>query len=239
MMDMYSLLMGGGGSGLPSVSSSDLGAGLCVVKKETVTEGDVIVPEQTVTVSEGWAELQNTAWDDISDGVTCIAVIDGESYTATLDGDWFLAFTDSLGINFAENPPYISELEDGTHTIKVCVASVSYSYEWGIDPYVGYDVVVQMDKSINNPNITDSDIHLIKGSYADCVQKAHSGLPVRSCVYLLYDDESLQECTYISDIAVYENYGDYVDITVYKRGSDIAQYISIYLTESGISLSAP
>ena len=180
MMDMYALLMGGsgGGGGLPTPTANDVGAGLCVVKKATVTEGDVIVPEQTVTTggNSHSASLSNVVTSLVAGGTECVVVINGETYTAVIDDEWYLYPIGDTGcsVNFNENS--FNSPEDGTYTVKVCVASVSYSYEWGVDPYAAWDFVAKINWDTYSGEV-------VKGDYATVRAKMEAHTP---CAFLVF-----------------------------------------------------
>ena len=184
MMDMYSLLMGGGsGGGLPSVSSSDLGAGLCVVK--TPVEGDVIVPEQTATYDEEVAryDLSNTNPSLFTEGATVMLTIGDYSGVVTVYDDGILIaeeYYGQYGIYLEDGALYAWDAFADGEPITVKCSLVSYSYEWGIDPYVGYDVVIEA----NHYQLEGvSGATLKKGTYADMLNKMSSGKFTSFAVY--------------------------------------------------------
>ena len=76
---------GGGGSGLPAYSSSDIGK-VMTLGEGSESETATIVPEQTVTFSDEPVLLTNVnenTFQNLTPGETANAVINGVSYVAT------------------------------------------------------------------------------------------------------------------------------------------------------------
>lgn len=86
---------GGGGSSLPSYSSSDIGKVLTVGEASPVETEVVVVPEQTVTVSHGtqyyYASLAdvNIDWSNATAGDSISLTVNGSKYTANYSANAF------------------------------------------------------------------------------------------------------------------------------------------------------
>lgn len=85
------------------------------------------------------------------------------------------------------------------------VLAVNGSGEWAAEQYAGYDIVIKVDDSKLDENITSDMIHLLKGDYNSCIAKSMAGYPIIALVYGVYSDE--QE-VYAQNFMVY---GTYVD----------------------------
>ena len=184
---------GGGGSGLPSVSSSDLGAGLCVVKK--AVEGAVIVPEQTVVCdedNEGIAECSDVISSLFTTGAEVIAKMNGTSYTGVITDVGFSSPTFEINdlCSFYINDGTIYFYDDGwPSTVTVSLAALSYTYEWGIDPYAAWDFVAKVDWS-------EYTAEVVKGDYATVRAKLEAHTPCAFLVFGYGTDDSASDKMY-------------------------------------------
>lgn len=99
-----------------------------------------------------------------------------------------------------------------------------------------YDVIVRCNgKFIDDSDVSDDDLELVKGSYLDCLAKVNNGFPIMA---LLYDhkeaDDFVGSETYSLNVRLFHNYGDFVTFTIMGYPN-----ISVYLTESGLSFTEP
>ena len=122
---------GGGGSDLPTPTSSDVGKVLMVV--QTAVDGDSIVPSQSITLdNNARANLTNVDMTEVAANVPCIIHLDSDTYTATIDVDWYLDFGEAYSIDFNSSPPKITD-DDGSqgdqHTISVFTATTAYEWQ--------------------------------------------------------------------------------------------------------------
>jgi hypothetical protein len=129
------------------------------------------------------------------------------------------------------------------------------------DPYAGYDIVVKVDAFESLNGLTDTDLHLVKGSYAAAMSKIEQGLPVFSYVYGIFtEDEALyfHEFPLVTTLAdegyndvvtlrVFENTNPFANVrnsgntgNVYIRGAAAdGDIVNIFISESGISFIPP
>jgi hypothetical protein len=130
---------GGGGSSLPSYSSSDIGKVLTVGEgSETVQT--VVVPEQTVTIADGEGnDLTGYDFSSVSIGdvlqVTINGVTKNVEYEQGLGNLTKLMFDDEAGIVILcsiESLPQFVRLnaEDGTYTVSVSASVPSAEPKW-------------------------------------------------------------------------------------------------------------
>lgn len=226
-------------TGVHAASAENEGQALVSTKK--YVKGAVIVPEQTVTTDDGYGEasLSGVITPSIGD-IVIITVNDVEAVTTVYEeGD--ALYTDFLNdeeeggaVDYTNNKLW--GMPETTYTVSVYVAEPVYS--WEPDPYVGYDVVIKLDNSIES--VTDNGLHLIKGSFSKCLERMNSVLPLNVCVFFQSFGSGgyVQTSTYLVDIYGYYNYGDQIEIRVHSLGSGIASIRTIYLTESGLSLTS-
>lgn len=122
----------------------------------------------------------------------------------------------------------------------------------------GYDLVIKLD-TWDVPNLTDADLHLVSGSYAAAIAKVTAGQPITAYVYAAEADDPYY---YFNAIPIYSMYADAgyhdaIEIEVLPRelradvrnsagsGQTIIYNATtkdprkIYITESGISFTAP
>ena len=133
---------GGGGGGLPAYSPSDIGKVLTLGEGSETVQA-VIVPEQTVTISEDQAALlanvMENAFQNLRPGETANAVINGVSYVATsIDIPGTVAYSVSLD---QESVLYIAYSDDiggvvlggdvpGTYTISLATSATAAEPKW-------------------------------------------------------------------------------------------------------------
>lgn len=111
---------------------------------------------------------------------------------------------------------------------------------WGKDLFAGYDVVVRMDTTPTDYLLADDDLHLLKGSWAECVRLMDAALPIKACAFYHSESDGFTEVeTYTVSTYGYQGYGDVVDL--YLTGGRIGydNFKTIYLSESGLSVTAP
>ncbi len=126
----------------------------------------------------------------------------------------------------------------------------------------GYDIVVRLSKYTNNSSITDSDISLVSGSYADCMEKVKNGGFITAAIYAFdyYSDTEFYYAFYPVDMVAADlGYHECIELFCLKSGASIPsvgvrnaggtgsvsiygatnEYLRLYFTESGISTYAP
>ena len=172
---------GGGGGGLPTPTASDVGAGL-VVKKVPV-EGAVIVPEQTVVCNEdndGSAECSDAISSLFTTGAEVIAKINGTSYTGVITDAGF-SFPTFLILNglcsfYIDDGTIYFYDDEWPVTATISLNAVSYTYEWGIDPYAAWDFVAKINWDTYSGEV-------VKGDYATVRTKLEAHTP---CAFLVF-----------------------------------------------------
>lgn len=241
---------GSGGGGLPTPTAADLGAGLTV--QATPVPGAVVVPEQTTNYVEdidGYL-LTNVNAELFVAGAKVFATIDNESVIATVEENEDFIYAEWLTENAEYTIHYdkyyevfsaYTTLYPLPETITVSCNLAVNSYSWAVDPYGGSDVVIKIDRSIAESNLSDGELHLIRGDFAECVNRMQSELPLRILVFTNSRGEN--DFVYTKNYPVfsdgYANYGDCVRISVLYPAGNSGVFKTIYLTESGLSLVAP
>lgn len=175
-------LSGGGGS-LPTPSAQNVGAALVV--KKVVSQGAVIVPEQMVVVDGSFVVLSNTDQSLFTVGTNVIAIINGTEYASIVmqgDDGVYVSIADELYTFdiYDGNTEFVSD-EAGTYTIALYVASVSYGY--GLEEYVGYDVVIGATALDN----TLSHYTPIKWDYPYILNKVRNGEMISGVLFSHYN----------------------------------------------------
>lgn len=256
---------GGGGGGLPTPTTEGAVLEVGAVADPSV----VILPEQTVDVSEYPGEYVVTALNEIENGTRVIITVNGESAETIAivdeeenrtaipyppfgvdselvwDGDDFSVFYDE------------GNLDGAPLTISV----VGVKNGWVEDPYGAYDIVVKVDESNNLQNLTDDDIHLVKGTYNKAINKVEHGYPLSVLVYGIdtQNDETYYAQFFIQSVYADVGYHDTVEIRVFKSYEPQASVrdaggtssttiygaaldghiVRLYISESGISVTPP
>lgn len=175
------------GSGLPSVTSADIGKGLSV----QYVKGDVLIPQAEYTFNEEneYAVVLGTTCPEwFTEGATLYADIDGTVYKGVVvddeDGPFASFNSDALVIGYKPYEEvfalYGAEGETGTNTITIYGESV----EWDKDPYVGYDIVFKSDKEPSSA--TKNDIQIIKGSLEALESKLADGKPINAIAFFMW-----------------------------------------------------
>ena len=160
---------GGGGGSFPTPTAADVGSALTVQK--VPVQGATIVPEQTITLDEDFTALLTSVEDYQTmfiSGAEVFAVVDGESYYSRVVGNLFLEFGDGRFQMCVEDGHLLFFDDFGEASTVACYAA-GYAYEYVLDPYVGWDVVLSG---------TYSDPVLVKGDYATLAEKIASNKPV-------------------------------------------------------------
>ena len=255
---------GGAGGGLPAPTASDVGKTLTV--GSTPTKGAVIVPEQTL---EGTGD-----YVPVSDGVPSLFTV-GTSVIATINNeDYFGVVTEEDSVPIVswvtDDGSYLFDIFDGvfeflgppdmTCTVSLYVSALEYAWTPADPALVNYDVVIRCDTT-SVGQLTDDKIFLVKGSYADCLNKIRNKHPIAAYVYAYSDDgQGFVQFSTIKVIGVSCDSGYHDDVEIYvlgggndpsatvrnSTGSDSlviyntnAVRVTLYLTESGLSVSAP
>lgn len=131
--------------------------------------------------------------------------------------------------------------EDAPSTVTVSCSVVAYTYSWQPESYIGYDVVVKLDNVIVSPSLSDSDLHLMKGSVEECDRKMLAGQPITALVY--YNDIyygsagqfDVRSEIYTTEVRSALMYGNYVELRI--KAINTSNTKRIYLTESGLTLT--
>ena len=146
--------MSAGGSGLPEYTSADKG------KVLTIGEGEggetvVIVPEQTVTQTEGPVPLTGVDVSGFVAGVSGIMTVDGTEYNVTADalptGDiGFMAVGAGIAIVLDNGVVTCGMSNPGTHTVSLTSLIPTVEPKWeDTEPFVTLKVVRRLMASSN------------------------------------------------------------------------------------------
>lgn len=77
----------------------------------------------------------------------------------------------------------------------------------------GYDLVIRSDKFIAD-GITDDDLTLVKGSYAECAAKIQAGEPISAQVYSIETSDGVTTFNIYSVFAIIADIGYHNDIAI-------------------------
>ena len=191
MMDMYALLMGGGGSGgagLPSVTSADLGKilGVQAIPHESTT---VIAPEQTCTEYDEQMGVLIPDFNStlFTDGTAVFWKVNSETFYGVVDGGVVGEYDTEQFFNiFIYYDPETQKAYIGGETLEsepitsatVKVVVADYSYDWGkSEP--PYDAVIT----------TIVNARVISGDYNSIITKLDT---TNEPVKILVTSESLE-----------------------------------------------
>lgn len=240
------------GGGLPEPTTEG-----AVLEVNYVADPSVIIlPEQTAEwdENENWYSIANAGnLSDVTNGEKVCISINGEPAIATaIVGDYFSipylpADIDGQACKIGYSSDYDAYfLSDGYayfdgEPITISVVGTELDWTENKDSYLGYDVVVMVDRDILSAGLNDSNLHLIKGSFADCVRIIDKKLPIRACVFRWEQGENnfAESFNYLVMVDGYHDYGDVVHLYVLKPSSDTFGWKEIFLTESGLSLYEP
>lgn len=252
-----------GAGGLPAPTAADVGKVMSVVA--TPVPGAVIVPEQTAVQIEGEPVYMFTDGEEslFTPGTMVIINVDipnGPSFMAISLIESSEEMPVALGTDAVTGEPIMlgfpPDMPVGTgviilpglspegapSTVTVSCSVAAYTYSWQPEPYIGYDVVVKLDDIIVSASLSDSDLHLMKGSVEECERKMLTGQPITALVYYnSMNDGSAGQFdvsfeTYTTETRSTLSYGNYVVLTIKASSNNTKR---IYLTESGLTLIQP
>ena len=124
----------------------------------------------------------------------------------------------------------------------------------------GYDLVIRTSTPLSYGSLSDADLELVSGTWADAMAKVKAGEPITAMCYCYryYNDSEYYYTKYPSlGITADEGYHDCIEVwflkgevpSVMVRSSSGTESVTIYgaattftrffITESGVSLSAP
>ena len=165
-----------GGGGLPAVTSADVGKGLSV--QTVYTKGAVIVPEQTSAYNdqENGILSSNANISLYTSGTPFVAEINGSTYSGTITENGTAYCKNAFSYFWIEdtNLYYYDENATFGSNITISLNVGVPSYQWVADPYAAYDLVLKFDVELGSEAFSDNDIHIVKGTYADCVAKCRN-----------------------------------------------------------------
>ena len=259
---------GGGGGGLPTPTTEG-----AVLEVGSVADPSVVIlPEQTVEPTEDFDYIPVGGNPSLLEGGMKVSITcNGETSIATVadNGEFglFIPFTPwgSIDEGLVYRDDAWAFYDDVDHLLgdplTISVVGVKQAWVEKDDPFIGFDLVVKLDSGamLNNP--TDDDVHLVKGTYAECMDKVAHGLPIFVYVYAIStnDDEIYYYQFPIYTIYADAGYHEAVEIRIYKNfephlsvrdaagtsavtiyGADVwDKTIVLYVTESGVSFTAP
>lgn len=159
-------LQNGGGSGLPSYSSSDIG------KVLTVGEGDpvqtVIVPEQTVTASgENPAALTGADVSGFVVGNEGVMTVNGTDYdvvASAINGAIVFGSAGSLMIGYMGDDVLFVAIAPGTYTVSLTVSVPKAEPKW--EAAGGAPTVVNITQTEQNAYAADMSYEEIANAYS-------------------------------------------------------------------------
>ena len=214
--ETYAVLkaQGGGGGGLPAVTSDDVGKGLSV--QTVYTKGAVIVPEQTVTIIDGNASVVGANASLFVNGTICVVDVNDEEGVLTIDDNGEIFSVDDAGFYLDDGEINVgADYVDNTKlTVALYVANISY--QWAADPYAGYDLVIKLNVGLELGAATTATV--VKGNFSELQAKATTPLPVTCMVWgadegdpdhmytRVFDVQSIVYDTYFEDPADYQFY---------------------------------
>lgn len=187
------------GGNMPTPSASNVGGALSVIK--TKHTGATIVPPQTVTLTdhdgEVYAVLQNANLQLFTAGQEITVNFNG----ASLPGSGIINYSADGNATHVELQPMIegtpheiglyvmdnsTELRVGDfdggagESFSIAVNAVEYSYQYGLDPYPGYDAVLELDHETLAGSNT---VRLAKGDIIDLIAKAEKEEAINILAY--------------------------------------------------------
>ena len=183
---------GGGGSALPTPTSTDYGKSPIVGR--TAVPGAVVVAEQTVTTEAAeWGSFATlTGVPSFVDQQKYLVTVNGVDYVGTYYvGAGSIVVVGEYGDNYIEisdvDSMFLILEEPGTYTVKVSEAL--YEYDYALDKYPQYDVVITCTAlSSDAENYT-----LVKFDPDALVNKVRSGELVDGILFHHYNyDESIE-----------------------------------------------
>lgn len=156
---------GGGGSSLPSYTSSDIGKVL-TVGEGSETIDTVIVPEQTVTLvgdSQDPVPLNNAeVFVDLAVGTVCTLSVNGDVYEVEVEEDDGVKYVNydnyTYTISYAPDGPYAGvtfSASAGTYAVGLSAPMPSSEAKWGsscTDSTSGTDTLMDSQESVTLSN---------------------------------------------------------------------------------------
>ena len=200
-------------SELPTPTSADVGKVVGVGR--IAVPGAVVVAEQTVTTE--WVAPYEPEEGSLGEITADMTVVDGQKYIVTVNGTDYIGTgyynnDGDMGIN-AQDPAdpgffcgvsrgeddwfFATASEAGTYTVKV--SELAYKYDYELDKYPQYDIVIGAIE-INN---TLSNYTAIKYNYDDIHQKVLDGELVTGVLYCHWNyDEAVDGDTNIDPLSL-------------------------------------
>lgn len=185
------------GGNMPTPSASNVGGALSVIK--TKHTGATIVPLQTVTQTdhdgEVYAVLQNANLQLFTVGQEITANFNGASSSGIIryTADGMVTFvelypmiegiTHEIGLFVPDNSVELRVVDydvGAEESFSIAVNAVEYSYQYGLDPYPGYDAVLEFDNNLINLSAT---VRLAKGDLIDLIAKVEKEEAINILAY--------------------------------------------------------
>jgi len=202
---------GGSGSGLPSVTSEDLGKGLSVQE----VKGDVLIPEAEYAFNEDndyTVVLGTTCPEWFTEGATLYADFDGTTYKGVvIDDEGIICSFGTFALMWNGDDAF-SIVADNTDTNTITIYGSTAG--WAEDPYIGYDVVIFMDDDLSTGVYT-----VVSGTFTATKEKIQSGQLCRGLFYAL-SDQSYYSYEFPIYKFLYDDYEDAITLSYYNYASE-------------------
>ena len=98
---------------------------------------------------------------------------------------------------------------------------------------------VEMKPITEIADAAESDLHLIKGDFVECVNKANDGKPLTALVFCKPLDDQLDTkmVSYLVSVTLHNHYSEIIILDTYDVF--VGSAIAISWTESGLALNDP
>lgn len=232
------------GGNMPTPSASNVGGALSVIK--TKHTGATIVPPQTVTLTdhdgEIYAVLQNANLQLFTAGQEITMNCNGASVSGIIDytSDGMATYVELYPmIEGALHTIYLQVIDNSTElqvfdyagsagdSFSIAVNAVEYAYQYGLDPYPGYDAVLELDSA----ELTAADnVSLVKGNVIDLIAKADRGEAINILVYGLTSEAYGHNTVHVFNVLQ-------AFVNAYVAEGELP-YVDVYITNSATAGSA-
>lgn len=203
---------------LPPVTSADEGSALVV--KKVYSPGAVIVPEQTCVYDED-AEgtvVTNENASLFTLGTKVIATLNGEKFgmgtvddTRDVPAVDISGGTDALYVEYGEGNMRVVYFTIATDTpitdpFTLSLSVAEETYEYGLDPYPGYDLVLLCPKTAGGAQESKilENVVVAKGSIEACEAKLLAGVPVKGKFVMLWNYSDVDGSSQYDTMKSYE-----------------------------------
>lgn len=232
------------GGNMPTPSASNVGGALSVIK--TKHTGATIAPSQTVTLTDHddgiYAVLQNANLQLFTVGQEITVNFNGASVSGIINysADGMVTYVTlwpvieealheiSLVVMDNSSELRVDDFYGGEgDSFSIAVNAVEYAYQYGLDPYPGYDAVLELDNATLK---LAGNVSLVKGNIIDLIAKADRGAAVNILAYGLTSEASGHNDVRVFNVLM-ARFGSYV-------GEGELPYVEVDITDSNAAESA-